>query len=578
MITGGYNAEYGRATGGTVNVITKRGGNEFHGSVFGHFSPALLASDAATIRREGSAIDARIDTGNAYDAGAEVGGPIVIDRLWFHAGFAPHVTHQTTNRIISQQVDDDQDGIPDIDGATGFTVHNEIASRPLAEVQRTYFFTAKLTGAVDENHRGEIGVFGNPGTSDELTYFGMLRAPAALMWRREVGSYNAIASWTSKLAGGATELAARAGFHRTYERLRDYDDRPVYRYNYQRSLADFADVEGINLDACNDTGTGDPYPRIANCPVNGYAEQGLGVVSDRRDDRTALTLAITHRVKLGGYHVLKAGVDAERASDATAYHATGGFALTRGGIRGLPWVWRLVEAMRVTRNLTAEERANPSTIVLGDGEEVCPNRDAICVLQDPVHTSASAANVGTYVQDSWLVTRSLTLAAGLRWDHQVGEVADGVTGTISPEGERIGERVFELDNFAPRAGVVYDPTGQGLAKMFAHVGRFYETLPLTASDLYANTLFTSTLLNVDRLRPGRRGYDPNCHVDHGAPDLAETVRSCTDREPRGAFKRSSSSLPACIANIPTRSCSALSISCRRIGRSARAFSTAPYRS
>ncbi len=34
--TGGYQAEYGRNTGGVVNVITKSGGNEFHGDVFGY--------------------------------------------------------------------------------------------------------------------------------------------------------------------------------------------------------------------------------------------------------------------------------------------------------------------------------------------------------------------------------------------------------------------------------------------------------------------------------------------------------------------------------------------------------------
>ena len=37
--TGGYQAEYGRATGGIINVVTKSGGNEFHGSVFVNWSP-----------------------------------------------------------------------------------------------------------------------------------------------------------------------------------------------------------------------------------------------------------------------------------------------------------------------------------------------------------------------------------------------------------------------------------------------------------------------------------------------------------------------------------------------------------
>ncbi len=37
MILSNYNAEYGRATGGVVNIVTKSGSNDFHGDVFGYF-------------------------------------------------------------------------------------------------------------------------------------------------------------------------------------------------------------------------------------------------------------------------------------------------------------------------------------------------------------------------------------------------------------------------------------------------------------------------------------------------------------------------------------------------------------
>ena len=37
LILSNYNAEYGRATGGVVNIVTKSGSNEFHGNVFGYF-------------------------------------------------------------------------------------------------------------------------------------------------------------------------------------------------------------------------------------------------------------------------------------------------------------------------------------------------------------------------------------------------------------------------------------------------------------------------------------------------------------------------------------------------------------
>ncbi|PYQ56364.1 MAG: TonB-dependent receptor, partial [Acidobacteria bacterium] len=43
--TGGYEAEYGRSTGGIINVITKSGGNQFNGDVFGyHDSDSLQAN------------------------------------------------------------------------------------------------------------------------------------------------------------------------------------------------------------------------------------------------------------------------------------------------------------------------------------------------------------------------------------------------------------------------------------------------------------------------------------------------------------------------------------------------------
>src|SRR6266852_3062659 len=36
LILSNYNAEYGRATGGVINIVTKSGGNEFHGDAFGY--------------------------------------------------------------------------------------------------------------------------------------------------------------------------------------------------------------------------------------------------------------------------------------------------------------------------------------------------------------------------------------------------------------------------------------------------------------------------------------------------------------------------------------------------------------
>src|SRR5262249_42137999 len=49
VITGGYMPEYGRTTGGAISAITRSGGNEFHGSIWGTFTPGALQGRPKTV-------------------------------------------------------------------------------------------------------------------------------------------------------------------------------------------------------------------------------------------------------------------------------------------------------------------------------------------------------------------------------------------------------------------------------------------------------------------------------------------------------------------------------------------------
>ena len=49
-MTGGYMPEYGRTSGGAISAITKSGGNEFHGSVWGTYTPGSLTGPADTVQ------------------------------------------------------------------------------------------------------------------------------------------------------------------------------------------------------------------------------------------------------------------------------------------------------------------------------------------------------------------------------------------------------------------------------------------------------------------------------------------------------------------------------------------------
>jgi outer membrane receptor for ferrienterochelin and colicin len=78
--TAAFAAEYGRVTGGVVNLVTKSGGNEFHGTLRYVQSDKDWASDP----KEG--VTATV-LGTEKRPAASFGGPIARDRLWFFASY-----------------------------------------------------------------------------------------------------------------------------------------------------------------------------------------------------------------------------------------------------------------------------------------------------------------------------------------------------------------------------------------------------------------------------------------------------------------------------------------------------------
>ncbi|HWU91095.1 MAG TPA: carboxypeptidase regulatory-like domain-containing protein [Kofleriaceae bacterium] len=537
VITGGYNAELGRATGGVVNVVTKSGSNELRGSVFGTIRPGALISPAKVIERQGTSIDNKTDLDYAWDLGAEVGGPILKDRLWFHVGFNPSTQKQTVTRLIQSQVDKDGDGLPDVDPATGFTIREKLAESEIPTQLTTYFYTAKINGAVSQNHQFQISAFGNPQTG--ATPLGVVRNPAYQKLSTETGAYDIAGKWTSKLGDGKTQIDAVLGLHRQISKLTPAagQDLPAAQYGFTRSLYDFADLEGApNVAMCNDTDPNDPYPMIRNCPVLNYVGQGIGFLSSRTNDRSSAVLAVTQRVKAAGYHTFKAGLDAELTTYDAQRGFTGGAFMLRGAntAAGAPGRWQVQQHMRIKRNLTPEELGAPGSVELSQGEILCADDRAVCeVARDGIHADTSNTGFAAFVQDSWQLRPNLTLNAGLRWEQETGHVASALQGQLTPQGEVIPADAYKLTNMlAPRVGFIFDPTQDGKSKVFGHWGRFYESVPLDINvRAFGGEITNVSLLNFNRRTPEAQGYDPSCNVDHmaGSGDLSQILLQCKDR-------------------------------------------------
>ena len=79
VITSNFGPEYGRASGGVVNIITKSGGNALHGSAW-EFN-RLSAYTANTVTNAQSGVAKGKYTRNVF--GYAIGGPVVKDKLFF---------------------------------------------------------------------------------------------------------------------------------------------------------------------------------------------------------------------------------------------------------------------------------------------------------------------------------------------------------------------------------------------------------------------------------------------------------------------------------------------------------------
>jgi hypothetical protein len=100
--SGGFEAEYGGATGGVVNVATRSGANEFHGSIGTTYTgSALNGRDRGFFKlnpanaNEGVFFQPKEDDYTIWSPVATFGGPIMKDRLHFFTAYSPDLENVT---------------------------------------------------------------------------------------------------------------------------------------------------------------------------------------------------------------------------------------------------------------------------------------------------------------------------------------------------------------------------------------------------------------------------------------------------------------------------------------------------
>ncbi len=88
VVNNSFGAEYGRAIGGIVNIVTKGGTNDFHGSAYEYFQNNALDS-ANLLQKAEPGLQSRDlpDTLQQNQFGGTIGGPIQKDKTFFFANY-----------------------------------------------------------------------------------------------------------------------------------------------------------------------------------------------------------------------------------------------------------------------------------------------------------------------------------------------------------------------------------------------------------------------------------------------------------------------------------------------------------
>jgi outer membrane receptor protein involved in Fe transport len=557
VITGGYNAEFGRATGGIVNVVTKSGSNELKGSVFSTYKPGLLTRTSEVAPVNAASIDAQADNAYEIDFGFEVGGPIVKDRVWFFVGFVPRFQVADVTRTTKRQTDcrllgadgrlgicmpgpATRDNVADVDPETGFFLTETLDSEVRTDRLTTYNILTKINFAATPEHQGQLSVMALPANRRADGVFG----PVQNGFKVSSKVFDASFKWTSKFNDNKTEVEAVIGWHR--EKIENSGLEPMLANQPLQVLSDghlgvwgkgFGSESARTVGGCDDTRADDPFPGISNCPMDtrSYFTGGPGSITNDLEERRSAKLSVTQRIKAGGSHELKAGIDADNnLADKARVYSGGAFLQNFVGAEAVimtRWVQLLGRPGSDAVNGNTDMRFNNTCITPDpDGGGATGNQtiNFVCdflggtVGSPGTQVTGETLNWAAYLRDSWQIRPNLTLNLGLRYEEQRLRYSTRLQDQIDPLTEvQLGKNAMVLTgNWSPRVGVLYDWTKEGRSKIYAHWGRFYESIPMDINhrSFGGETSYQQVFLNAGASCGG--GTDD----DIGGPNGTDCVR------------------------------------------------------
>jgi len=401
--SGGFEAQYGEALGGVVNIITKSGTNAFHGDVYGYFQPTSLEATRPDANRFTTTQTTRINGAGRYDFGGDLGGYVKKDKLFFYGGFNP-----TYNQSYRSS--------PSIFANSALGVIN-VQTRILN-------YAGKINWNVASSHQLEGSVFGDP--SSLPSNFARNSSLAANNNLRESALDFGTRTWTTRYNGS-------------------FGPKFLVSANYSDYYSSFTETPLANGYLITDN------TKIQEKTGSAIGYNGLGSLQNTVAKNHQLAITATYLANFLGGHTLDFGYQYENVPyDINNRYSGPDFSLpTDPALKA--GSGQVVHGAQFIREHQGGVVTNPIVLRLTRGN-----------YSSPTIVTLTTYNSG-FIQDSWTIGRKLTIKPGIRLEQQA------MSGTSA--------RYVFSHNWAPRIGMIYDPTGKRKEKFFANWGRFYEKVP-----------------------------------------------------------------------------------------------------
>jgi hypothetical protein len=445
VVASGFNAEFGRSTGGIINVVTKSGTNDFHGAGFYLIRPAKFGHKNAF---------GQIASPTQKQFGGAVGGPFPIPR--FGEGGPTHYGGKDKSFFFvsyEQQALDQQRAVlferlalvnpATTTGITDAFAFYRIQEVPYAQTNDVKAFLTRFDFNLSKKHQASFRYNYSTNTAANAVTAGtslQATTPNALSQNGTEGdNQNTVAGQLTSIFSGNVVNEFRAQYSK--------ENRP--------RLAN------------------ELSPRVATT-VGTFGTVSF-LPTTESDTRTQFADSLTYN---RGEHSFKFGGDYNHtfASQLFAFNQTGGF--TFSGLGGAD----ATTVTTVLRILTVGSS--------GAGDPA--NRFDDTRTQYIRATGNGLASLGSnelafFGQDSWRIRPNLTLSYGLRYEAQFMPTPDTNNSTLTdlvananfPIG-RVDPRVIpnQTSQFAPRAGFAWDPTKDGKTVIRGYGGIYYARFPL----------------------------------------------------------------------------------------------------